>query len=101
MSNQKWKLDFESSSTKKEYQLFFEKHPDQRLYKKKFEQDVTSNPYFHPKDRRISKLKGVEFRGLYRWSISNTRVIYYPESPSQIVYVIETGTATKISYKRS
>lgn len=95
-----WIIDFIDTDTKEEYIDFFKDHPDQRTYKRKFETEVTTDPFFHPKHRRIKKMKGKEYDGMYRWQESNTRVQYYPNSPKQTVVVIETGTATDISYKK-
>lgn len=99
MSEQEWNLDFESDDTEQEYQDFFKRHPGQRKNQTKFEVDIKADPFFHPKHKRIRKMKG-DYAGLYRWKESNTRVIYHPHRPDKTVYVIETGTATGISYKK-
>jgi mRNA-degrading endonuclease RelE of RelBE toxin-antitoxin system len=100
MPDQEWKVDFESNSTEKEYKKFFKDHADQRPCQTNFERDVKTNPLYHPKDRRIRKMKGEEYKGLYRWKESNTKVIYFPQAPQKTVFVVETGTATGISYKK-
>ena len=102
MPDFEWKLDFESDDTEEEYLQFFVVHPDQRSCQARFEVDVKNNPFYHNAYRRIAKLKGKDFEKLelYRWAKSNTRVVYHPEREDKTVYVIETGTATNISYKK-
>lgn len=93
-----WKINFHDNATKVEHELYFGTYPKQKHCKVNFERDVTANPFYHPVYKRITKLKG-SFEGKYRWSQSNTRIIYFPDKESQTVFPIETGTATSISYK--
>lgn len=100
MANNRWKIKFFDEEIRKEYEDHFRRHPEQTQYKAKFEKEVTTDPYYHPKQNRIKPLKGKENKGKYRWSVSNTRVIYIPTAESSTIYPIETGTATDISYKK-
>ncbi len=99
MANTPWQIIF-TDDAKKEFDLHFENHPNQTPYKKDFEQDVTLNPFYHPSYKRINKMKGKQYKDIYRWSKSNTRVIYKPVSENHTVYPLETSTATGISYKK-
>jgi|SRR3972149_9470356 len=67
-----------------------------------FEKDVTNNPYFHPKPKRIEKLKGkTSFPpGSYRYKKEPLRVVYIPEGSTRMIYPLEAATATSISYKK-
>jgi mRNA-degrading endonuclease RelE of RelBE toxin-antitoxin system len=79
------------------------KHDD-ALVKKwpSFESDVTDNPFYHPKSKRIVKLKGkTSFPpGTYRYRKDPLRVIYFPDKTTQTVYPLEAASATDISYKK-
>lgn len=67
----------------------------------KFQTVVTANPFFHPKHKRIVKLKATTYpTGTYRYKDEPLRVVYYPDKKHKIVYPLEAATATKISYKR-
>jgi mRNA-degrading endonuclease RelE of RelBE toxin-antitoxin system len=96
--NTPWKIDFFDEEIKTEYEIYFKKHSDQKSVKMSFEKDVTINPYYHPKPKRIIPLKG-KYKGQYRYKKSDTRIIYQPDSATQKIYPLETGTATNISYK--
>lgn len=67
-----------------------------------FERDVTTNPYFHSKPRRIKKLKGKTSypEGAYRYRNDPLRVVYYPEPESAVIYPLEAAKVTDISYKK-
>jgi len=77
---------------------------DQRLLKKwdSFEADVTINPYFHPKSKRIAKLQGkTSFpEGTFRYRRDPLRVVYFPEGTTKTIYPLEVATTTQISYKK-
>ena len=68
----------------------------------KFESSVSADPFFHPKHRRIAKLKkGTAFpQGTYRFRDDPLRVVYYPNKESRIVYPLAAGTASDIAYKK-
>ncbi|MBN1572848.1 MAG: hypothetical protein JW984_06580 [Deltaproteobacteria bacterium] len=100
MSDIEWKIGFGTDNIEEEYYSFFIIHPDQQLCKDHFEIDVKNNPFYHPKPKRIVKLQGKKYKGIYRWKESNTRVMYHIDRPDKTVYVIKTGTATGISYKK-
>ena len=95
----KWIID-EASKT----EVYDTIKDDSILVKKwtSFEKDVTDNPYFHPKPKRIEKLKGVTSfpRGSYRYKREPLRVVYIPEGSTKVIYPLGAGTATSISYKK-
>ena len=68
----------------------------------KFENAVTEDPFYHPKPKRIKKLKtGTSFPpGTYRYKDEPLRVVYYPNKKDHIVYPLAAGTATNIPYKK-
>ena len=68
----------------------------------KFENAVTENPFYHPKPKRIKKLKtGTSFPpGTYRYKDEPLRVVYYPNKKTRIVYPLAAGTSTNIPYKK-
>jgi mRNA-degrading endonuclease RelE of RelBE toxin-antitoxin system len=79
------------------------KHKDVLVGKwSSFESDVTDNPFYHPKAKRIVKLKGkTSFPpGTYRYRKDPLRVIYFPDKSTQTVYPLEAASATDISYKK-
>lgn len=67
-----------------------------------FESDVTKNPYYHSKSKRIVKLKGKTTfpPGTYRYRKDPLRVIYLPEGGTQIIYPLEAASVTDVSYKK-
>lgn len=66
-----------------------------------FESDVSDNPFYHPKPKRIRKLKGSSYPlGTYRYKKEPLRVVYYPDKVNRVVFPLEAGTATDISYKK-
>lgn len=67
----------------------------------KFQTAVATNPFFHPKHKRIVKFKTTTYPPeTYRYKDEPLRVVYYPDKKSKIVYPLEAGTSTKMSYKR-
>jgi hypothetical protein len=95
----KWVIDEESKT-----EVFNTIKSDSTLVKKwaSFESDVINNPYFHPKYKRIEKLKGkTSFPpGSYRYKKEPLRVVYIPEGTTKIIYPLEAATSTSISYKK-
>jgi len=76
---------------------------DPQMMKKwiSFEKDVTSNPFYHPKHKRIMKVKTPAFSpGTYRYKKDPLRVVYFPQKEKKVIYPLEAGTATDISYKK-
>lgn len=66
-----------------------------------FERDVSDDPFYHPKPKRIRKLKGSSYpTGTYRYKKEPLRVVYYPDKVERVVFPLEAGTATDISYKK-
>ena len=68
-----------------------------------FESDVSDNPFYHPKPKRIRKLKVSSSSypsGTYRYKKEPLRVVYYPDKVKRVVFPLEAGTATDISYKK-
>ena len=95
---EKWTIDEESA---KEAKTSLKSHPDALKKWPKFETDVSNDPFFHPNHRRISKLEGTQFpKGSYRYRYDPLRVVYYPEKADRIVYPLDAGTSTDISYKK-
>ena len=67
----------------------------------KYEADVTADPFFHPKPRRISKIAGTSFpEGSYRYRDDPLRVVYFPNRTSKTVVTLSAGSATDIKYKK-
>jgi hypothetical protein len=64
-----------------------------------FERDVASNPFYHPKPKRIAKLAGYPIT-VYRYKKSVLRVVYYPDNPSRTVFPLEAASTEEISYKK-
>jgi len=96
----KWILDEETKNTVFEESI---KGNDTLVQKwDYFKADVTKDPYYNPKPKRIVKLKGkTTFPGeLYRYKREPLRVIYYPDGSTKTVYTIEAATTTQISYKK-
>lgn len=65
-----------------------------------FERDVSDNPFYHPKHRRIAKLKVSYPPGTCRYRNDPLRVVYYPDKVKRVVFPLEAGTTTGISYKK-
>ena len=94
---EKWEIDAEYAETAKT-----DIAGDEKALKKwpKFESAVTDNPFYHPKPKRIEKLKATAYPdGTWRYKDEPLRVVYYPDKKSRIVYPLAAGTATDIPYK--
>jgi len=94
----KWEIDAESAEMAKT-----SISSDERALKKwkKFETAVAKNPFHHPKPKRIEKLQSSTYpKGTWRFKDEPLRVVYYPNKETKVVYPLEAGTATNISYKR-
>jgi len=97
--NKEWSIDQEQK------EIVYENIKSETTLEKKweaFERDVTINPYYHSKYRRIVKLKGpTSFPpGTYRYRNDPLRVIYYPEPKDAIIYPLEAAKVTDVSYKK-
>jgi len=67
----------------------------------KYESAVTSDPFYHPKPKRIEKLSGTSYpEGTYRFRDDPLRVVYYPDKTTNTVFTLGAGTSTDIKYKR-
>ncbi|GAH38553.1 unnamed protein product [marine sediment metagenome] len=66
-----------------------------------FEEDVIDNPFYHPKSKRIKKLKTTSYpEGTYRYKKEPLRVVYYLNREKRTIYPLDAGTSTNIAYKR-
>jgi len=96
----KWIIDEESETSK---EVLIAVQSDSTLARKwpAFVRDVTENPFYHPKHRRIAKLRGNAYPpGTYRYRKDPLRVIYYPERETNTVYPLEAASGKNISYKK-
>jgi len=67
----------------------------------KFKTVVINDPFYHPKPKRIKKLKTTTYpKGSYRYKDEPLRVVYYPEKSTKTVYPLAVGTSTNIPYKK-
>lgn len=100
MSNStEWKISFPDDRTHTEYEEYFKKYPKQSHVKNSFETDVTANPLSHSTLRRIIPLKG-QYKGLFRYGKSETRIVYKPIIATKTVFPLETAKVTDVSYKK-
>ncbi len=68
---------------------------------KKYEAAVTQDPFFHPKHRRIKKLKIPSYpEGTWRYRDDPLRAVYWPDKKAQTVYTLEAGTVSTAGYKK-
>ena len=68
---------------------------------KKFEADVTDNPYQNDTFKRIVKLRpGSGFPDAYRYRNDPLRVVYLPKGEEKVIYPLAVGTTTDIPYKK-
>jgi len=97
----KWAIAYLDEKHKKEIEGRYKSDTQLEKRWKDFERDVTQNPYYHTKYKRIVKLKDSPYpEGSYRYKNEPIRVVYYPEKSNNIVYPLAVGTATDIPYKR-
>lgn len=76
---------------------------DEKALKKwpKFEKAVTENPFYHPKHRRIMKFNSPSYPDeTWRYRDDPLRVLYIANKEDRIVYPLEAGTVTSMSYKK-
>jgi len=96
-----WKIGYKDERDKKGIEKEYKS--DTRLEKKwkDFERDVTRNPFYHPKPKRIEKLRDTPYPdGSWRYKKDPIRVVYYPEGSTKIVYPLAVSSATDIPYKK-
>jgi len=98
----KWKIGYKDEKHKKEIEKEYQSDTQLKKRWKDFETDVTQNPYYHPKRKRIVKLKDTKsfHKGTYRYRKDPIRVVYYPEKKDKIIYPLEVATVTTVSYKK-
>jgi mRNA-degrading endonuclease RelE of RelBE toxin-antitoxin system len=97
----KWEIDYQDEDHERE--IIEKAYSTTELKEKwgRFVEDVTQNPYFHPKHQRIVKLKDSTYpKGSRRYRNDPIRVVYYPEGKTKKVYPLDVGTATDIRYKK-
>jgi mRNA-degrading endonuclease RelE of RelBE toxin-antitoxin system len=95
---EKWIID-DKSETSKEVRATARSDPALEENWPSFERDVTSNPFYHPKPKRIAKLEGYPFT-VYRYRKNILRVVYYPDNPSRTVFPLEVAASQDVSYKK-
>lgn len=97
----KWKIDYEDEKHRKEIEEEYKSDTQLEKRWKNFEKDVTQNPFYHPKAKRIEKIRDTSYpKGTWRYRNDPIRVVYYPEKSSKIIYPLAVGTPTTISYKK-
>jgi mRNA-degrading endonuclease RelE of RelBE toxin-antitoxin system len=101
-SSTAWSIGYIDEAEFRQIRKQYTSHPMLEKRWKNFVSDVTSNPFFHPKPKRIRKLKGkTQFpSGTYRYKFEPIRVVYYPHKASQTVYPLEVSSGKDASYKR-
>lgn len=97
----KWKIGYKDERHRRKIEKEYKSDTQLENRWKDFETDVTQNPFYHPKPKRIEKLRDTSFpKGTWRYRNEPIRVVYYPEKSNKIVYPLAVGTATDIPYKR-
>jgi mRNA-degrading endonuclease RelE of RelBE toxin-antitoxin system len=97
----KWTIGYLDEKYEKKIEEKYKSNTQLEKKWKDFKRDVTQNPYYHPKPKRIVKLKDSSYgKGIYRYKNEPIRVVYYPEKSSKIIYPLAVATATDVSYKR-
>lgn len=100
-TSRSWTIAFPSDTEQGEFSDFLATHTEEARAFPSYTRDVTANPFFHPKYKRIEKLKGTAFQDdTYRWSKGNLRVVYSPDRARSIVWSLAINTATSIKYKK-
>jgi mRNA-degrading endonuclease RelE of RelBE toxin-antitoxin system len=97
----KWEIGYEDEKRKKKIEKEYKS--DTRLEKKwkDFEKDVTQNPFYHVKPKRIEKLRDTSFpKGTWRYRKDPIRVVYFPEKKRKIIYPLAVTTTTAAPYKK-
>jgi mRNA-degrading endonuclease RelE of RelBE toxin-antitoxin system len=96
-----WIIAFPNEKTKKRVVAVYESSEQMKKCWISFERDVTANPFFHAKPKRIEELKEPSFpKGTYRYRKDPIRVVYYPSRERRTVYPLECARADDVSYKR-
>jgi hypothetical protein len=95
----KWRLLQPSSS----FEKHFKSHPHHTRYIPEFESDVTTNPFYHQKRRKITKIEREIARyprNSYRWNKSDLRIVYYPHKTDRTIFPLDASTASGARYKK-
>lgn len=97
-----WKIGYQDEKHRREIEEEYKADTQLEKRWKNFEIDVTHDPYYHPKHKRIVKLKDTKSfpDGTYRYRNDPIRVVYYPEGTNKIIYPLEVATVTTVSYKK-
>ena len=98
----KWKAKFPDERVEKRFNKFLKSRPDETTHYEKYIQDVMTDPYSHPQEGRIVRLKEEETypENTLRWKKANLRVVYKPDDSTQTVWNLDIGSATSIPYKK-
>ncbi len=103
MSNNEnvWTVKYPNQKTEDRIEILKESDSYIKGRWKRFEAEVTTNPFFHHKHKRIMKFKDGSFpSGTYRYRNDPLRVVYMPVSDTKTIYPLEANTTNKISYKK-
>lgn len=97
----KWKIGYRDKKHQKQIEKKYQSDTSLENRWGHFEKDVTQNPFYHAKPKRIEKLRDTSFPGgTWRYRNDPIRVVYYPEKKDKIVYPLEVATVTSVSYKK-
>lgn len=97
----KWEIGYLDEKHKKKIEKEYQSNTQLEKRWGNFEADVTQDPYYHPKPKRIEKLKDTKSfpKGSYRYRRDPIRVVYYPEKKNKIIYPLAVTNATAAPYK--
>jgi len=85
------------------FEKYFRSHLQHTKYIYEFETDVTKDPFYHHKPRKITAIEREIDRyptGCYRWSKSDLRIIYFPQKSDHTIYPLDAATAGSARYKK-
>ncbi|MBE3086866.1 MAG: hypothetical protein IMZ64_11695 [Bacteroidetes bacterium] len=94
---------WEMGETNTDFEDHFNKHPEHKKFIHEFATDVTTNPFRHPKRKKIVKIQREIASypdGCYRWSKSNLRVVYFPNTDDHTINPLDADIAPDIRYKK-
>ena len=97
---EKWTVD-EKTETSAEVRATVSADSELEKQWPHFKADVAVNPFYHPKPKRIAKLKGTQFPpGTHRYKKNVLRVVYFPDKPSKTIFPLEAARVEDVSYKK-
>jgi len=101
-SKVEWNIAYIDSQHRKEIESQYKSNTALTKRWGDFVRDVTGNPHYHPKQRRIAKLKDKKAfpPGTWRYRNEPIRVVYFPKSSTKEIFPLEVSTADKVSYKK-